>query len=64
MRMLNAAYDTGTAIVTMPPPPSAIGVALSQTGVAHSSLIPSTLVKSGGNGDRYLRHHDALPQSR
>jgi hypothetical protein len=31
--------ETATAIVTMPPPPSAIAVALAQTGMAYASLV-------------------------
>ena len=41
MRAMDASKESATAIVTMPPPPSAIGVALSQTGVAHNSLVPT-----------------------
>jgi hypothetical protein len=39
MRSQIASRETATAIVTMPPPPSAIAVALSQTGLAHASLV-------------------------
>jgi PLD-like domain len=39
MRSHDASRETATAIVTMPPPPSAIAVALSQTGLAYSSLV-------------------------
>ncbi|MEH2509475.1 hypothetical protein V1291_000829 [Nitrobacteraceae bacterium AZCC 1564] len=47
MRTHDASRETATAIVTMPPPPSAIAVALSQTGVAHNSLVstPDALSK-------------------
>ncbi|ABD07235.1 hypothetical protein RPB_2530 [Rhodopseudomonas palustris HaA2] len=41
MRTHDSSKETAIAVVTMPPPPSAIGVALSQTGVAHSSLVPT-----------------------
>lgn len=39
MRSQIVSRETATAIVTMPPPPSAIAVALSQTGLAHASLV-------------------------
>lgn len=39
MRSQDASRETATAIVTMPPPPSSIAVALSQTGLAHASLV-------------------------
>lgn len=39
MRSHDMTRETATAIVTMPPPPSAIAAALSQTGLAYSSLV-------------------------
>lgn len=39
MRSHYASRETATAIVTMPPPPSAIAAALSQTGLAYASLV-------------------------
>lgn len=39
MRSHCASRETATAIVTMPPPPSAIAAALSQTGLAYASLV-------------------------
>jgi hypothetical protein len=39
MRVHNAANETSTPVVTMPPPPSAIATALSQTGLAYASLV-------------------------
>lgn len=39
MRAHDEGRETATAIVTMPPPPSAIALALSQTGMAYASLV-------------------------
>lgn len=39
MRSHDAFRETATAIVTMPPPPSAIAAALGQTGMAYASLV-------------------------
>lgn len=42
MRSHDMSRETATAIVTMPPPPSAIATALSQTGLAYASLVSTT----------------------
>ena len=47
--------ETSIAVVTMPPPPSAIAAALQQTGLAHASLVST--------GDAFERLAEAAVDS-
>jgi hypothetical protein len=55
MRANDPEKETSIAVVTMPPPPSAIAAALPQTGLAHSSLVST--------GDAFERIAEAAVDS-